>query len=109
MCSCLVFLWQAEGDSELGQKMDKQHAAAQSKGPGQDSLKQAADAQKAVGVLFPVFSGHPCLQQSCKPAHFDLMANWFLVWFGDTASILSRPCASFGFQACFCKNLLPVG
>ncbi|KAK9847047.1 hypothetical protein WJX84_000595 [Apatococcus fuscideae] len=36
----------AEGDSELGQKMDKQHAAAQSTGAGQSDLKAAADAQK---------------------------------------------------------------
>ena len=39
---------QAEGDNELGKKMDQQHAAAASKGPGQDSLKQAAEAQKEV-------------------------------------------------------------
>ncbi|KAK9830702.1 hypothetical protein WJX74_003245 [Apatococcus lobatus] len=43
----------AEGDSELGKKMDQQHAAAESKGPGQDSLKQAAEAQKE-----KIFSSH---------------------------------------------------
>ena len=39
---------QAQGDSELGKKMDQQHAAAASKGPGQDSLRQTAEAQKEV-------------------------------------------------------------
>ena len=45
------FLDQAGGDSELASKMDQQHAAAQSKGAGQDSLRQAADAQKEVCLV----------------------------------------------------------